>query len=122
MKSTMQAAGRVFLAAAGLFLCAGSAAAMNAQNPTDRCGCDQASGVKLYVDNVIRDAQQRGITCESAKMYTEACISVFCSICDDTASRTRCQQMGASYFLNSPGFCQMPQQAPAAPLTAVLAR
>ena len=75
----------------------------------------------MYVDNVIHDAQQRGITCESAKMYTEACISVYCSICDDAPSRERCQQMGASYFLNSPGFCQKPQ-APAAPLTAGWAR
>uniref|UniRef100_UPI00405778AE hypothetical protein n=1 Tax=Candidatus Electronema sp. TaxID=2698783 RepID=UPI00405778AE len=117
MKTKMQAADRVFLAAAALLLCAGSAAAMNAQTSAERCGCDQASGVKMYVDNVIHDAQQRGIACEAAKIYTDACISVYCSICDDSASRARCQQMGASYFLNSPGFCQTPQ-APAVPLTA----
>lgn len=112
--NTTQSAGRIFLAiAAGAALFTGSTAfAQNNAGPAGLCGCDQQRGIEMYVNNVIHDAQQRGITCESAKVYTAACFNVYCSICNDVAAKERCLKAAYDYFLQSPGFCV--QQQPVA--------
>jgi hypothetical protein len=109
--NSTQAVGKDFfrvIAIAVFFLSAGSAGAeMNMNTPTaGLCGCDQHRGIEMYVNNVIHDAQQRGITCESAKIYTLACFNVYCSICNDPAAKERCVKYASDYFLHSPGFCE----------------
>jgi hypothetical protein len=114
MKSNgMQAAGKGFFAmiAAAMCLTAGSAVAQMQMNTPSAgiCGCDNKQEVERYVQNVINDYQHRGIGCEEAKMYTGACISVYCSSCNDSAAHARCVQTASDYFLYASGYCQ--QQA-----------
>jgi hypothetical protein len=60
----------------------------------------------MYVQNLINDAKQRGMSCETAKMHTFACITSYCSICKEHPSlMENCIKNGAEYFASS-GFCQ----------------
>lgn len=105
---------RVLQCAAALTLCAfvsaGSAAAVTPtqtaadQQSAKQCGCDDKKSVEAYMQNVISDAQRRGVSCEIEKMYLPACIAVYCSICPDVASRDRCAKMATDYLTTS-GFC-----------------
>ena len=91
---------------------------MNAPVPAGGlCGCDQQQEVERYVQNVINDYKQRGIGCEQAKMYTGACISVYCSSCNDPAAHARCVKTASDYFLYASGYCQ---QQPVGQLTAFM--
>ena len=53
------------------------------QQSAKQCGCDDKKSVEAYMQNVINDAQRRGVSCEIEKMYLPACITVYCSICPD---------------------------------------
>lgn len=114
--SRMQSAGKVFLAAVTFILSAGCAAAFaqnGNQNPLlsdaiQHCGCDRKEGVEMYVQNVINDAQKRGLTCETTKIHAFACIASYCSICREHPKlMENCMKMGAEYLAASPGFCQI---------------
>lgn len=115
----MQAAGRMLFAtmAAALLFSAGTAAAQQNAPSAGICGCDKKQEVERYVQNVINDYQQRGISCDQAKIYTGACISVYCSICNDPAAQARCVKTASDYFLYASGYC--PQQS-AGYLTAAM--
>lgn len=105
---------RVLQCATALTLCAlvsaGSAVAVTPtqtaadQQSAKQCGCDDKKSVEAYMQNVINDAQRRGVSCETEKMYLPACIAVYCSICPDVASRDRCAKMATDYLTTS-GFC-----------------
>ena len=105
---------RILQCIATLTLCmlvsAGSAAAVTPtqtgadQQSAKQCGCDDKKSVEAYMQNVINDAQRRGVNCEVEKMYLPACITVYCSICPDAASRERCAKMATDYLTTS-GFC-----------------
>jgi hypothetical protein len=94
----------------GALVSAGSAAAVTPmqtaadQQSAKQCGCDDKKSVEAYMQNVINDAQRRGVSCEIEKMYLPACITVYCSICPDVASRGRCAKMATDYLTTS-GFC-----------------
>lgn len=112
--NTMQSAVKAFftMTAAGFFLTAGSAAAvaqgMSAatNDAIEHCGCDSKQGIGMYVQNLINDAKQRGMSCETARMHTFACITSYCSICKDHPGlMENCIKNGAEYFASS-GFCQ----------------
>ena len=115
----MQAAGRILFTAmtAALFFSAGTAAAQQNAPSAGICGCDQKQEVERYVQNVINDYQHRGISCDQAKLYTGACISVYCSICNDPAAHARCVKTASDYFLYTSGYCS---QEPAGHLTAAM--
>lgn len=105
---------RILHCAAALTLCAllsaGSAAAATPpqtaadQQSAKQCGCDDKKSVEAYMQNVMNDAQRRGLNCETERMYLPACIAVYCSICPDIASRGRCAKMATDYLTTS-GFC-----------------
>jgi hypothetical protein len=76
------------------------------------CGCDDRKGIELYMQNVINDAQRRGVTCESSQVYMMACINVYCSICTDSLLREKCIKIASDYYQNSPGFCLQPAARP----------
>ncbi|MCW5206201.1 hypothetical protein VU08_04620 [Desulfobulbus sp. F5] len=111
---TALSSSRVLQYAAALTLCvlvsAGSAAAVTPtqtaadQQAAKQCGCDDKKSVEAYMQNVINDAHRRGVSCETEKMYLPACITVYCSICPDVASRGRCAKMATDYLTTS-GFC-----------------
>lgn len=83
------------------------------------CGCDSKEGIEKYVQNLINDAQQRGIGCDVAKTHVPACIAVYCSICGGHPGLVEsCVKLGSDYFLNSPGYCGA--QQPTGEVTASL--
>jgi TATA-box binding protein (TBP) (component of TFIID and TFIIIB) len=124
--NTMKLAGRtlVTIAAAGLFLFTGSPAfaQQNAASPVmsdaiQHCGCDKKEGIEMYVQNIINDAKNRGINCETAKIHVFACITSYCSICKEHPGiMENCIKMGADYFAASPGFCQSSGQLAVTPM------
>jgi hypothetical protein len=62
----------------------------------------------MYVQNIINDAQRRGLNCETAKIHAFACITSYCSICKEHPGiMENCIKWGAEYFAASPGFCQI---------------
>jgi hypothetical protein len=112
--SRVQSAGRIFLTtvAAGLLLLSSSAARAQSTEPPvsdaiSHCGCDKKEGIEMYVQNIINDAQKRGMSCDTAKIHAFACITSYCSICKEHPGiMENCIKMGAEYFAASPGFCQ----------------
>jgi len=69
---TLSAKNLLTAIAAGLVLTAFNSAAAGvpfglqagpAQGTFQLCGCDSRQGVEMYVQNVINDAQQRGMSC-----------------------------------------------------------
>ena len=103
--------GKTFFAmiiTAGLVLTAGAAAAQGMQeamNAIQRCGCNDPSGIKLYVDNVMNDARQRGMTAETAKIHSTACFAVWCvSFCSGPVGAVeRCFTAASAYFDTASG-------------------
>jgi hypothetical protein len=71
---TLSAKNLLTAIAAGLVLSAFSSAsaadvpsriqAWPAQGAFEHCGCDTKQGVEMYVQNLINDSQQRGLSCE----------------------------------------------------------
>lgn len=105
--------------AAGLALTTFSAASatdvssrLQAKNPTaeqgkiEHYGCDNKQGVEMYVQNLINDAKQRGVTC-GVSMYLPASITSYCSICvDHPELLASCVKTGMEYLTN---FCSQQQ-------------
>ena len=88
---------------------------------TGRCGCDNLNGIKMYVNNLIGDAQQRGMDCEMAQIHSLACIQVYCSICSgEPGAAERCVAMASDYFTHSQGYC-MQKQEPTLPVNVTAA-
>ena len=83
-----------------------------AQGTFQHCGCDNKQAVEMYVQNIINDAQQRGMGC-GMSMHIPACITSYCSICGDHPDlMASCVQTGMEYLTN---FCsQQPTQLTAA--------
>ena len=114
------------IAAAGFALTAFSTAsaagvpfgfqAVPAQGASEHCGCDNRQAVEMYVQNIINDAQQRGMSC-GMSMHIPACITSYCSICGDHPDlMASCVQTGMEYLTN---FCsQQPTQLTAAYMPA----
>ena len=104
--------------AAGLTLTAFSSAsaagvpsgiqAVPAQGAFEHCGCDTKQGVEKYVQNLINDAQQRGMNCGMSSMHVPACITAYCSSCaGHSGVMESCMKAGIEYFSSSCG--QQPQ-------------
>lgn len=83
-----------------------------AQGASEHCGCDNKQGVEMYVQNLINDAQQRGMSC-GISMHIPACITSYCSICGDHPNlMASCVKTGMEYLSNS--CSQQPTQLTAA--------
>ena len=71
----------------------------------EHCGCDNQKGIEMYVQNLINDAQQRGLSCQSA-MHIPACITTYCSICRGHEGLVEnCIKAGVDYFSKTAEFC-----------------
>jgi len=69
------------------------------------CGCDNQKGIEMYVQNLINDAQKRGLSCQAA-MHIPACITTYCSICNGHEGLVEnCIKSGVEYFAKSAEFC-----------------
>jgi hypothetical protein len=78
-------------------------------NAIQHCGCDKKEGIEMYVQNLINDAKQRGLDCQSA-MHIPACITTYCSICKGHAGLVEnCIKTGVEYFKNSSKKCSQQQ-------------
>lgn len=105
----------VLIVAGSLMAAAHSASAYGpiaggSQGSFQNCGCDNKQDIEMYVQNVINDSKQRGVTCEMS-MHIPACIVSYCSICSgDPALMNSCMKTGMDYLANSAGFCA-PQTA-----------
>lgn len=80
--------------------------AMDANNSAiQHCGCDKKEGIEMYVQNLINDAQKRGLSCQAA-MHIPACITSYCSICRGHEGLVEnCIKTGVDYFTKSAEFC-----------------
>jgi hypothetical protein len=79
-----------------------------AQGAFEHCGCDTRQGVEMYVQNLINDAQQRGLSCGMSSMHVPACITAYCSSCaGHSGVMESCMKAGMEYFASSCG--QQPQ-------------
>ena len=117
MKANGTLSARNFFAAiaAGLALTAFSAASaadvpsgVQTQGAFEHCGCDTRQGVEMYVQNLINDAQQRGLSCGMSSMHVPACITAYCSSCaGHSGVMESCMKAGMEYFSSSCG--QQPQ-------------
>ena len=120
--SNKMRAGYTFLTTIiGVFFLVGQALAAAPQangemSAWEHCGCDNQKEIENYVQNLINDAKGRGMSCGTAQIHTQACISVYCSICEGHPGMVEsCVQTASAYFLNSPGFClQQPGNRPEA--------
>ncbi len=100
-------AAALLLASSGTALAQGMSLPQATSDAMQHCGCDSKAGVEMYVQNIINDAQQRGMSCDTAKIHAFACITSYCSICKEHPGiMENCIKMGADYFAASPGFCQ----------------
>ncbi|WP_417910188.1 hypothetical protein [Candidatus Electronema sp. PJ] len=55
----------------------------------------------MYVQNILNDSWQRGISCEMS-MHVPACITSYCSICaGHPGLMESCMKMGMDYFVSS---------------------
>jgi hypothetical protein len=71
----------------------------------EHCGCDNQKGIEMYVQNLINDAQKRGLSCQAA-MHVPACITSYCSICRGHDGLVEnCIKAGVEYFTKSAEFC-----------------
>ena len=78
-----------------------------AQGAFEHCGCDTKQGVENYVQNLINDSQQRGLSC-GISMHVPACITAYCSSCaGHSGVMENCMKTGMEYFTSSCG--QQPQ-------------
>lgn len=112
VQSSRKAAAGIFLMLASSGLALAQGASLPVSDAIQHCGCDTKEGIEMYVQNVIKDAQQRGISCETAKIHAFACITSYCSICrEHPGLMESCIKMGADYFAASPGFCQASELA-----------
>ncbi len=83
-------------------------------NAIQHCGCDNKQGIETYVQNLINDAKQRGLSCQSA-MHIPACITTYCSICKGHAGLVEnCIKAGVEYFTSAADFCSQQQPGVAA--------
>jgi hypothetical protein len=83
----------------------GFQAAPSAQPAFEHCGCDNKQGIEMYVQNLITDSQQRGMTCD-VSMHIPACIVSYCSICSGHPGvMESCIKAGTDYLASSVGFC-----------------
>ena len=71
----------------------------------EHCGCDNQKGIEMYVQNLINDAQKRGLNCQAA-MHIPACITTYCSICRGHEGLVEnCIKAGVGYFTKTAEFC-----------------
>lgn len=62
----------------------------------------------MYVQNLITDAQQRGLSCGMSSMHVPACLAAYCSSCSGHSGvMESCVKTGMEYFASS---CGQPQQ------------
>ena len=88
-----------------------------AQGAFEHCGCDTKQGVEMYVQNLINDSRQRGISCEMS-MHVPACIVSYCSSCaGHSGVMENCMKTGMEFFASSCG--QQPQLTASAYGTAM---
>lgn len=74
-----------------------------AQGTFDHCGCDTKKGIETYVQNIINDSQQRGLSC-GISMHVPACITAYCSSCaGHSGLMESCIKTGMEYFTSSCG-------------------
>lgn len=106
---TFSANGLFLMTTAAFFILAsfGSASAAGgppaAQGAFEHCGCDNRKGIEMYVQNIINDSKQRGISCEMS-MHVPACIVSYCSSCaGHPGLMENCIKMGTDYFASSCG-------------------
>ena len=108
---TLSAKNLLTAIAAGLVLSAFSSAsaadvpsriqAVPAQGAFEHCGCDNKQGVETYVQNLINDSKQRGLSCEKS-MHVPACLAAYCSSCaGHSGLMESCMSTGMAYFTNS---------------------
>ena len=77
--------------------------AVPAQGAFEHCGCDTKQGVETYVQNLISDSQQRGLSC-GMSMHVPACITAYCSSCaGHSGIMESCMKTGMEYFASSCG-------------------
>lgn len=73
------------------------------QGTFEHCGCDNKQGVEMYVQNLINDSLQRGLSCEMS-MHVPACLTAYCSSCaGHSGLMESCIKTGMAYFANSCG-------------------
>jgi hypothetical protein len=106
------------MTAAALLLIAGSSSAAgypfsfpvasaSQQGASEHCGCDNKQGIEMYVQNLISDSQQRGMTCDMS-MHIPACIVSYCSIYSGHPGLMEsCIKAGTDYLASSAGFCAL---------------
>jgi hypothetical protein len=83
----------------------GFQAAPSAPPAFEHCGCDNKQGIEMYVQNLITDSKQRGMTCD-VSMHIPACIVSYCSICSGHQGvMESCIKAGTDYLASSAGFC-----------------
>jgi hypothetical protein len=73
------------------------------QGAFEHCGCDTRQGVEMYVQNLINDSRQRGLSC-GMSMHVPACITAYCSNCSGHSGMMEsCIKTGLEYFTSSCG-------------------
>jgi hypothetical protein len=78
------------------------------------CGCDSKEGVQMYVQNLINDAEKRGLNCQTS-YHIPACITTYCSICNGHPGLVEnCIQTGIAYFTSTSNFCSQQAKSVAA--------
>jgi hypothetical protein len=71
----------------------------------EHCGCDRKEGIQMYVQNLINDAEKRGLNCQTS-YHIPACITTYCSICNGHPGLVEnCIQTGIAYFTSTANFC-----------------
>ena len=74
-------------------------------NAIQHCGCDSKEGIQMYVQNLINDAEKRGLDCQTS-YHIPACITTYCSICRGHDGLVEsCIQTGIEYFTSTQNFC-----------------
>ena len=73
------AAAAAFIASAAFSSASAANSAGTEQHSQDHYGCDNPKGVEQYVLNLISDAKQKGISCESMQLHSS--ITSYCSNC-----------------------------------------
>lgn len=101
---TFSAKGLFLMTTAAVFILASfDSASAEAQGAFEHCGCDNRKDIEMYVQNIINDSKQRGISCEMS-MHVPACIVSYCSSCaGHPGLMENCIKIGNDYFASSCG-------------------
>jgi hypothetical protein len=91
------------LSAKTLLACIAAGFALTAFNSAS--AADVSTGLQAgqgaYVQNLINDSKQRGLSCEMS-MHVPACLAAYCSSCaGHSGLMESCMSTGMAYFTNS---------------------